>query len=236
MHRKLQLGPWAVGEQPLVVGTICSRDGLIHAAEAPERVCHLVEVRLDLIGEDFLGWMGYCEELQGVDLPVLLTLRHQDEGGQWAGPSARRLQIIERALPAISAFDVEVRQPDVDGAARIAVEAGKLLVGSYHDFEGTPAADVLAGWVEDACELGVDMVKIATFVREPDDEARLHTLLSETAGRVPLCVLAMGSDANAARIRLVESGSCLTYGYLDQPVAPGQAHARDLWAALGGQK
>ena len=233
-HRSLQLGPWSVGDRPLVVGTLSTRDGLLHAAELPERACHVAEVRLDLIGEDFLGWMGYCEELQAIEVPVLLTLRHQAEGGQWAGVPARRLQMLERALPAISAFDVEVRQPDIEGAARLAADMGMLMVGSYHDFEGTPSSEVLAGWVEDALELGVNVVKIATWVHAPEEEERLHELLASTAEKGRLCVLAMGADAPAARVRLVASGSCLTYGYLDQPVAPGQSHARELWAALGG--
>ena len=32
----------------------------------------------------------------------------------------------------------------------------------------------------------------------------------------------------AARVRLARAGSCLTYGYVDRPAAPGQPSCREL--------
>lgn len=230
--RSLQLGPWNVGERPLVVGTIATLDGLLRAAESEDLGCDVAEVRLDLIGLDTLGWMGYCEELQALGLPVLLTLRHVSEGGAWDGLGSRRLQVLERAVRAISAFDVELRHADARSAAQLASAAGKAFVASCHDFEGTPEVSALEAWVETARECGADLIKIATRVRQPEDEACLVALLDRTRGAAHLCVQAMGTDAAAARCRLARAGSCLVYGYLDRAVAPGQVSARELRDAL----
>jgi len=45
----------------------------------------------------------------------------------------------------------------------------------------------------------------------------------------------MGPLGPQTRIEFPKLGSCLTYGYLDQPVAPGQVPARELMRQLHGR-
>ena len=56
---------------------------------------------------------------------------------------------------------------------------------------------------------------------------RLAGLLSRFP-HVPLALLGMGSQGPASRVRLPCAGSCLTYGFLDAAVAPGQVAAPEL--------
>jgi len=43
-----------------------------------------------------------------------------------------------------------------------------------------------------------------------------------------LCVIGMGRAWSETRIEFATLGSCLTYGYLDKPAAPGQISAAEL--------
>jgi len=47
-------------------------------------------------------------------------------------------------------------------------------------------------------------------------------------GKQPLCVIGMGNAWKQTRVSFPKLGSCLTYGYLDQPTAPGQVSAAEL--------
>ncbi len=61
--------------------------------------------------------------------------------------------------------------------------------------------------------------------------ATLEGLLSDDWS-VPLCVIGMGPLGTPTRLSFATAGSCLTYGYLDKPAAPGQWPAKELYAAL----
>ena len=47
-----------------------------------------------------------------------------------------------------------------------------------------------------------------------------------------LCVIGMGPDWAHTRVLFPQLGSCLTYGYLDKPTAPGQFSAAELTEKL----
>jgi len=72
------------------------------------------------------------------------------------------------------------------------------------------------------------------MVKTEEDLAILRALLAEKRP-TPLCVLGMGPLGPQTRIDFPRLGSCLTYGYLDTPVAPGQVSARELMRQLYGR-
>ena len=71
------------------------------------------------------------------------------------------------------------------------------------------------------------VVKIATMIQQPGDVGVLEALLQKSWAK-PLCVIAMGERWSSTRVSFARLGSCLTYGYLDQPTAPGQISAVEL--------
>ena len=77
------------------------------------------------------------------------------------------------------------------------------------------------------------VVKITTLTKTEDDVATLRALFQENCSAA-LCVLGMGPLGPQTRIEFPKLGSCLTYGYLDAPVAPGQLSARELMQLLHG--
>jgi 3-dehydroquinate dehydratase-1 len=72
-----------------------------------------------------------------------------------------------------------------------------------------------------------DIVKVAARVETPAELARLMTLFDLAQG-APLSVMGMGPLGKVSRLLCARLGSCLNYGYLDQPQVPGQWEATRL--------
>jgi len=221
-----------VGTVPRVVGTLSS---LAQPFPAPRQKvpCDVVEVRLDKAGVA-PNWLARCQEIEERGWPVIITLRLRNEGGAWAGGDARRLPIFEKALFELAGVDVEWRSKIAYPVAILAKRKRKVCVISYHDFEKTPPAEELEAIVCEAQELA-SIVKISTRLNGAGDEDVLRALLAEKWKR-PLCVIGMGSKWTHTRVLFPKLGSCLAYGYLDKPTAPGQMSAAELTRQLGGEK
>ena len=202
-----------VGDRPRVVGTISKPGTKIPAGE-----CDIVELRLDMI------------PFRPVEMPTIATIRLASEGGKWTKPDADRLPLFEEALQKCTAADVELRSPLLDKVSALAAKHKKALIISYHDFEKTPPLEELKKVMAKAANYGT-VVKIATMTKTEDDVATLRALFKENCSAA-LCVLGMGPLAKETRLEFPKLGSCFVYGYLDEPVAPGQPSARELKRAL----
>jgi 3-dehydroquinate dehydratase I len=111
----------------------------------------------------------------------------------------------------------------------VALAAGRLRkasVISFHDFEKTPSLRELCTIVEKAQAIG-SIAKVATKIQRESDVEVLRSLLRRRWEK-PVCVIGMGRAWSKTRVSLAMLGSCLTYGYLDTPTAPGQISAAEL--------
>ena len=209
----------AVGPAPRVVGTLSSL--------APKRALagDIVEVRLDKTSLPS-DWLKRCAALQSGGRPVLLTVRLRAEGGDWEADDEKRLEIYKQALRELAAADVELRGVISRAVAREATRLKKASVISFHDFEKTPPLRELCAIVEQAHAIG-SIAKVSTMIRHENDAEALRSLLRRPWAK-PLCVIGMGRAWSETRIEFATLGSCLTYGYLDKPAAPGQISAAEL--------
>ena len=230
----MRFGNITLGTGPRVVGTVSEPATLGQLAAGTERDCDIVEVRLDLIGAGTPRWMEQARAIEARGLPVIVTIRLKDEGGQWNQPDHLRLPLFETALRQLTAADIELRSPLVEKVSALAYQRRRPLIVSHHDFNRTPSGDELRNIVMKAAEYGT-VVKIAAFTRTEDDLAALRTLFQRQCP-ASLCVLGMGPLGAQTRVEFPKLGSVLTYGYLDAPVAPGQVSARELMQELGGQR
>ena len=221
-----RLGNLVLGLAPQIVGTVSRADTLAQLAVGVQRVCDIVEIRLDLIGPEATPWLEHAKAIEAQGFPVVATIRLASEGGQWKQPDPERLPLFETALEHLSAADIELRSPLLEGVSAAARRRQRALIVSHHDFVRTPPAHELRQIVHKAADYG-SVVKIATFAQTEEDVATLRGLFTETCS-TPLCVLGMGPLGPQTRIEFPQLGSCLTYGYLDVPVAPGQLSALDL--------
>lgn len=216
-----------LGVAPKVVGTISQRDTLLKPSAFP---CDIVEVRLDLLGADTPAWPEQIRNIESRGFPVIVTVRLASEGGKWAQPDDARLPLFETALQNATAVDVECRSPLMKKVSALACRYQRPLIISYHDFEKTPPLAELQQVIRTAANYGT-VVKIATLTKTEDDVATLRALFAEQCS-ASVCLLGMGPLGPRTRVEFPRLGSCLTYGYLDVPIAPGQSSARDLKAQL----
>ena len=217
-----------IGKAPRVVGTLSTLGGKFPLARR-KPACDVVEVRLDKTGRP-PDWLAQCQEIQTRGWPVLLTLRLKSEGGQWSGSDARRFPIFEEGLRALSGVDIEWRSRIVYPVAILAKRLRKICVISYHDFKKTPPADELESLILEAQQLA-SIVKVSTRLNNAEDEKTMRWLQTRRWKR-PLCLIGMGPAWTHTRLSFPQAGSCLAYGYLDKPVAPGQISAADMTRLL----
>lgn len=215
-----------IGGKPRVVAVLTSLESLARFAALKLKPCHMAEIRLDHIGPGS-DWGPLCRALESGGTPVILTLRAAYEGGKWSGCDEDRLNLLIRALPDVSAVDVELKSglgPKLKGR-------GAQVIVSHHDFAGTPPLHRLKAAASEAFQQG-DIAKISTMINAPEEIAVLEKLLVESWPG-PLCVIGMGELGVRTRTEFPRRGSCLTYGYFETSAAPGQLAAATLMERLG---
>lgn len=217
-----------VGDLPRVVGTLSSLSGDL-PSESREVPCDIVEVRLDEV-PDHDHWLDRCQSIEASGLPVILTARLKCEGGRWGGSEKARLDLFDAALHDLSCVDVEFKSEISVSVSKLAARLGKSCIVSYHDFRQTPPIKELRSIVSRAQKLA-SIVKVSTMVKTDADVETLRNLLFQS-WEVPLCVIGMGPSGTQSRISFATLGSCMTYGYLDRPSAPGQLPASSLVQTL----
>jgi len=213
----------AVGPVPRVVGTLST------LAPKGKLYGDIVEMRLDKMARPS-DWLLRCAALQSCGKPVLLTVRLRTEGGGWETDDEQRLEIYKQGLQELAAVDVELSSMICRSVASEASRLKKASVISFHDFEKTPPLRELCAIVEKAHKTG-SIAKVSTTIKRASDADVLRSLLRRRWDK-PLCVIGMGRAWSKTRIEFATLGSCLTYGYLDKPTAPGQMSSAALVRGL----
>ena len=226
-----RIGNLALGIPPRVVGTLCERQSLPCACPTDNRTCDIIEVRLDCIGPDTQGWLRDCQSIESAGFPVVLTLRSAREGGKWKSRETERESLLSVALDGLASIDIEWSSKLRDPLCRQAIRAGKSVIISHHNFKGTPSFRTLNAVLERILDIPCAIPKISTMINTKSDIGTLKRLLEAHSER-PCCVIGMGSKGIKTRALFPCLGSCLAYGYLDSPIAPGQVPSRVLVKAI----
>lgn len=179
----------------------------------------LIEIRLDLILGDLPGIVQ--EWYAGTDIPLILTLRSEQEGGAFSGTSENWFETIKPLLPYAAYIDIEQR---FASHALFIRERGTAIVASYH-MKRMPSMQELAAIDENLREYG-DIPKI---VVTPSDEHDMIIFLSFTLhAEKPVITSIMGDQYRHMRPILPLFGSAWIFGHAGEATAAGQYHIRDL--------
>ena len=205
--------------RPLVVGSVSSAEAWQTACVAETLPCDVVELRVDGLPADTdwaaLAQMRCCR-------PVLVTVRHESEGGLRSMDAAERVAIGRALLPMAAALDWEISR--LEEAAELLAEAraaGVVTIASAHDFEQTPSLESLLEKEQHARSLGADVAKFAFRLHSAENMMTGVELLRRASGTTT--VMGMGSLGAVSRLLYAQHGACLVYGCLgDTPTAPGQ--------------
>lgn len=204
---------------PVLVGSVPNWETWCRLADNADLPCDLVELRVDALPESLSA-----EEILAHPMPkpVLVTIRHESEGGLRHIPEPRRRELAGQLLPFAAAIDWEIAKlPGATELVKAAHEQGVCVIASAHDFDRTPPWQPMFARSNEAREMGADIVKFAFRLNTGDDLLSGIRLLR--ANRAPLAVMGMGALGAVSRLIYAQYGSRLVYGYLgDTPTAPGQ--------------
>jgi len=180
----------------------------------------IVELRLDTVKDP-----SAAAGLAGRKKPVIVTCRHQSQGGQFNGSEEERRAILSEALSLGAEYvDLEWRE---SCASLMEVTGGRRVILSHHDFAGMPAdVDALS---REMLASGAEVVKLAITAQRLSDTLKLREIGRNT--RVPMALIAMGEAGIASRVLASWMGSCWTYA--GDGVAPGQVSQRRLQDEFG---
>ena len=203
---------------------------------------HVVEWRVDFY-EDVFQIPQVLETLKGLraalgETPILFTFRTLKEGGE-KEISMEDYTALNKAVAQsgdADAIDVEIFSGDqvvLENIANIHA-AGKVVVGSNHDFHKTPSQADLIYRLRKMQDMGADIPKIAVM---PQNQADVLTLLAATeemyrcyADR-PIITMSMSATGVISRLCGEVFGSSMTFGAVGQVSAPGQIPVEQLNAA-----
>lgn len=208
--------------RPLVVGSVSSLSAWQAACAAEQLSCDVVELRADGLAAA-TDWAALAAHT--CCRPVLVTVRHESEGGMRPISPEERMHTAMALLPLASALDWEIAH--LDTAQELVAQAhtaGVPIIASAHDFEKTPAPEYMISLESQARAMGADVVKFAFRLHRAEDMLAGVEVLRQASG--PISVMGMGPLGAVSRLLYAQHGACLVYGYLgDTPTAPGQ------WAA-----
>ncbi len=226
----IRIGTVELGRKPVIILSLDSgeEEKLDYARRLGAK---LIEVRGDLIlakGFTLSGLKEILDLIGDYGFYSVLTLRPEWERGKLNCTEKERLQLFEKFInhPAVGAVDVELRASILPKVREIVRKERKVLIVSYHDFEGTPPENEIKGLFERAIESGADIVKLAFYGNSLGDVSRVCCVMNTI--NYPKIFMVMGALGKMTRVVGFHFGSLMTYTFVGKPVAPGQIPLEEL--------
>jgi 3-dehydroquinate dehydratase I len=168
------------------------------------------------------------------DTAIIFTLRVRQEGGAQQQDQATRRELIEAVLRTrtIDVVDLELANdpPFLDAVMPIAAECGVRVLLAIHNFDETPANDVLLAQIRAMRARGADIAKIAVMPKNPQDVLRLLEVTAAARSEwpdLPLATMSMGALGSITRVAGFLYGSDMAFAVGKTASAPGQIPIQD---------
>lgn len=216
----LSIGTTYLDGAPRVVLALRDAEDITEVARYASRGVDVLEARIDQYSQTDAAYVqAHLARLR--PFPLLGTIRYAAEGGAWKGSEAERQALFMAILPSVDAVDIELGASIRDAVVAAARGAGRLVLGSFHDFQSMPPIAALEAKIAEGDAAGVDIVKIAVTCDDAESLQRLAAFTLAHRHR-PIVTIGMGLAGTASRIFFPALGSLLTYTFLGAPTAPGQ--------------
>lgn len=221
------------------------------AIEAERAGADVIEWRVDFLFGAHLN-LSFAEIgrevispiLAQTKLPLLLTLRTIEQGGQ-AKLSAGRYRLLFAEMldtlvhleadPQRIGVDIEHRFEQAPALTAAARAAGYTVVISHHDWGETPDDLMMRLIFEELLEIPETVAKLAVTANSDADVTRLLKVTQEVsqAHKRPLIALAMGEAGKRSRLEGWKYGSIATFVAVGNGSAPGQPLMEEIRLELG---
>jgi len=208
-------------KKPRICATII--DNNLKAVKEVEPLVDLLEVRIDLIGDNWQELVGQLNK------PWIACNRSANEGGKWEGNEARRIEKLLQAIElGAETIDIELGTKNLGNIIRLVKRRTKCLL-SFHDLEKTPTFDTMKQIVNKQAEAGADICKVVTTAQSFEDNLSVLRLISEFP-TTRLVSFAMGPLGVISRVLCPLVGGDFTYASIEKgkESAAGQVTVRDL--------
>lgn len=185
------------------------------------------ELRLDYL-QDLTDFEPRLHQmLLGFHFPqTIATCRRAEAGGQFQGGVDQQVALLQAAVRAGCQWvDLEIESVDRTRSSLLRQFQSAKVIVSYHNYRKTPP---LGPVYRHMARLPVQVVKIASFARELQDNLRIHRLIRARGRRNPkLVALGLGPSGLPSRLLALRWGCPFTYGSAGNHlgVAPGQLPA-----------
>ena len=188
------------------------------------------ELRLDYLQEQADFESRLHQLLSELHSPqTIATCRRAEAGGQFQGGIDQQVARLQAAVRAGCQWvDLEIESVDRGGKNLLKQFDPARLIASYHNYRKTPP---LGPVLRRMARLPVQIVKIASFARELQDNLRIQHLIKARGRRRPKLVsLALGPAGLPSRLMALRWGCPFTYASVGNHlgVAPGQLPAELL--------
>ncbi len=210
------------------------------AVKAVENKADLIEWRSDALVEGEFDEDFHNEVLKELretvgDMPIIYTFRTFLEGGKEISNDQYRDLILGVANAGIADMvDVEIfsfKLKARDIIDEIHSFSKVKVIGSYHNFEGTPDTAELVYRMSVIDNCNADILKIATMPRKKKDVMRIMTATILTYTRPnpkPIIAISMGNMGRVSRLLGEFTGSSITFASVGKTSAPGQLEIGEL--------
>ena len=173
--------------------------------------------------------MGTFDRLNAT--PWLFTFRTAAEGGNKDISYKEYSRILVAASAHADLVDTEMyRSEEITGLVNI-IKESSVVVGSYHDFSGTPATQEIIDRLLYMYNAGADIPKIAVMPAVEMDVIRLMEAslkAKELLRGKPVITMSMSGMGLVSRLAAQNTGSAVTFGCIGRPSAPGQIEVNKL--------
>ena len=208
-------------DRPAIAASVSDKD-IVKVNRDILKNIDLIELRVDLfsnLSEDNIKKI--FDKVRCFGKSIIATVRKSAEGGKFNASEKERLKIFNFIVPLSDLVDIEIFSDIFKDVKNLVKENGKLLIGSFHDFNSTPEYKELEFLYEKAKNKGADIVKLATMA-ENTAELKKMTLFTLNHAEEDIVTLCMGKMAFISRIFFPIIGSVFTFGAVGKPKAPGQ--------------
>ncbi|MFQ5820996.1 MAG: type I 3-dehydroquinate dehydratase [Candidatus Heimdallarchaeota archaeon] len=191
------------------------------------RKCDLIELRLDYL--EVLEQKELTKLLEELNIPTILTLRSQQEGGEFMNSEEHRLEDLKKLLqlkPDYIDLEMHIEEEHLCSLMTCAKSKKVKTILSSHYFENTPTTQDLTRRLEFGKEHEADVVKVIPFAKRIGDNDIVLALnkVGQNLG-IDTVAFCMGSLGLPSRMLCVYWGAAFTYASLNEQNAPGQLSA-----------
>jgi 3-dehydroquinate dehydratase-1 len=188
----------------------------------------ILEIRVDQFKKiDPVYIKDVIKKRKKIGVPLILTIRSKEEGGQRDISNELKLRIFKESISLVNAVDIELKSPILSEVVKTARKNKKVVIVSWHNFKMTPNDKMLKDLFAKAKKSGAHLIKIATKANQQEDLNRLMRFTMENKSK-NIITISLGEIGSISRLTFPGMGSLITYAYINKPSGLGQRTLKEL--------